>query len=87
MTVAATALGAKILERREILFGTFPFGVGPFSLGRESKVGARGYQGSWDSRGQDAKEKRNVKMQGRCSECNFTDFILWHLPSPKLCVG
>lgn len=47
-------------------------------------MGAQGYQGSWDARGQDAKEKGNVEMQGGCSAFDFT---LWHLPIPELCVG
>ena len=45
-------------------------------------MGAQGYDGSWDTRGQDAKEKGNVEVEGGCSACDFT---LWHLPCPELC--
>lgn len=87
-TAAATALGTKNLERQEMLFGLrlSPLGwdLSAASLHGESKVGAPGYQGSWDSRGQELKEKGNVEMQGGRSVCDLTS---WHLPSRELCMG
>lgn len=84
---AAKALGAKILERREVFFPVpFPLDMGPFSgfPGSGKQNGSSGLPRQLGHKAENHCAKGNVEIQGACAACDFT---LWHLPIPELCVG